>query len=63
MKDLTFRAGWCNVQAYMRPMLDLIEAGRIDPSSIISHRMALDEGVEAYRLFAAREATKVVLTP
>jgi 2-desacetyl-2-hydroxyethyl bacteriochlorophyllide A dehydrogenase len=63
MKDLTFRAGWCNVQAYMRPMLDLIEAGRIDPAAIISHRMALDEGVEAYRLFAAREATKVVLTP
>jgi threonine dehydrogenase-like Zn-dependent dehydrogenase len=63
LKDLTFRAGWCNVQAYMRPMLDLIQAGRIDPASIISHRMALDDGVEAYRLFAAREATKVVLTP
>ena len=22
MKSLTFRAGWCNVQAYMRPLLD-----------------------------------------
>jgi threonine dehydrogenase-like Zn-dependent dehydrogenase len=31
LKSLTFRAGWCNVQAYMRPLLDLIEAGRLHP--------------------------------
>src|SRR6202165_1950690 len=62
-KSLTFRAGWCNVQAYMRPLLDLIAAGRLKPDSIISHRMKLDEAVEAYRMFDAREATKVVLTP
>src|SRR6185503_14687203 len=31
MKSLTFRAGWCNVQAYMRPLLDLIAAGRLHP--------------------------------
>jgi threonine dehydrogenase-like Zn-dependent dehydrogenase len=63
MKDLTFRAGWCNVQAYMRPLLDLIAAGRLDPGSIISHRMKLEEGTEAYELFDSRQATKIVLTP
>ena len=63
LKDLTFRAGWCNVQKYMRPMLALIESGRLQPERIISHRMKLEEGVEAYRMFAAREATKIVLTP
>ena len=63
LKSLTFRAGWCNVQLYMRPLLDLIAAGRLAPDKIISHRMKLDEAEEAYRMFDAREATKIVLTP
>ena len=63
LKSLTFRAGWCNVQAYMRPMLDLIAAGRLHPEKIISHRMKLEQAEEAYRMFDAREATKIVLTP
>jgi threonine dehydrogenase-like Zn-dependent dehydrogenase len=63
LKSLTFRAGWCNVQKYMRPLLDLIEAGRLQPEKIISHRMKLAEAAEAYRMFDAREATKIVLTP
>jgi threonine dehydrogenase-like Zn-dependent dehydrogenase len=62
-KALTYRAGWCNVQAYMRPLLDLIEAGRLKPDAIISDRMKLDQGEEAYRIFNAREAIKIVLTP
>lgn len=63
LKSLTFRAGWCNVQAYMRPLLNLIAAGRIKPDAIISHRMKLEDAAEAYRMFDAREATKIVLTP
>ena len=47
----------------MRPLLDLIAAGRIKPDAIISHRMRLEEAEEAYRLFDAREATKIVLKP
>jgi alcohol dehydrogenase len=63
LKALSFRAGWCNVQAYMRPLLDLIAAGRLKPEVIISHRMKLEEAEEAYRMFEAHEATKIVLTP
>ena len=63
LKALTFRAGWCNVQMYMRPLLDLIAAGRLQPEKIISHRMKLEDAEEAYRMFDAREATKIVLTP
>jgi alcohol dehydrogenase len=44
-------------------VLRLVEAGRIDPVPVISHRMKLDEAAEAYRMFEAREATKIVLTP
>ena len=62
-KALTYRSGWCNVQAYMRPLLDLITSGRLKPDAIISHRMKLDQGEEAYRMFDAREATKIVLAP
>lgn len=63
LKSLSFRAGWCNVQKYMRPLLDLIDAGRLHPEKIISHRMKLAEAEEAYRMFDAREATKIVLLP
>ncbi len=63
VKDLTFRSGWCNVQAHMRPLLNLIEARRIDPTVIISHRLKLDQGERAYEMFDAKEATKIVLTP
>ena len=62
-KSLTFRSGRCNVQKYMRPLLDLIAAGRLRPDLIISHRMKLDQAAEAYMMFDAREATKIVLTP
>ena len=41
----------------------LIEAGKLQPEKIISHRMKLAEAEEAYRIFDAREATKIVLTP
>src|SRR3977135_3131842 len=63
LKSLTFRAGWCNVQAYMRPLLDLIAAGPPTPEAINSPRMKLDQAEEAYRMFDAHEATKIVLTP
>lgn len=62
-KSLTFRSGRSNVQKYMRPLLELIAAGRLHPEKIISHRMKLADAEEAYKMFAAREATKIVLTP
>jgi threonine dehydrogenase-like Zn-dependent dehydrogenase len=62
-KALTFRSGRSNVPRYMKPLLDLLAAGRLHPEKIISHRMKLDQAEEAYRMFDAREATKIVLTP
>jgi len=44
-------------------VLDLLRLGRIDPTPTISHHMSLEDAPEAYKLFEAREATKVVLTP
>ena len=44
-------------------LLRLTEGGRIDPGSIVSHVLPLADAEAAYHLFAAREATKIVLTP
>lgn len=62
-RDLTFRSGIANVHAYMRPLLDLIEAGRLHPERVVSHRLGLDQAEEAYRMFDRREATKILLAP
>ena len=44
-------------------LLALISAGRLDPTEVVSHRLPLAQAPEAYRLFEAREATKVILQP
>ena len=44
-------------------LLERIADGELDPTPVITHRMALADAAEAYRLFDSREATKVVLTP
>jgi len=44
-------------------LLSMIEAGVLDPSVIVSHRMPMSDAAEAYAMFDAREATKVVLLP
>lgn len=62
-KGVTIRAAQCNVKRYMPHLLEHIRAGRIDARGIISHRLSLDDGPEAYRMFAKKqdECTKCVL--
>lgn len=62
-RDLSFRIGVANIHRDIDATLALVAAGRIDPTAVISHRLPLSEAVEGYRLFDAREATKVVLIP
>jgi threonine dehydrogenase-like Zn-dependent dehydrogenase len=64
-KALTIRSGQTHVQRYMKPLLEQIESGKIDPTMIISHRMTLDEAPEAYELFKHKqdECVKCVLRP
>ena len=64
-KSLTIRTGQCHVQRYLRPLLARIEAGEIDPSFVISHRMSLEDAPQAYEIFKNKreDCTKVVLTP
>ncbi|GHA06923.1 zinc-dependent alcohol dehydrogenase [Streptomyces echinoruber] len=64
-RSLTLRTGQCHVQKYMRPLLDLIEQGRLDPTRVITHRLPLDRAPHGYDLFKNKKdrCEKVVLTP
>jgi len=64
-KALTVKTGQTHVQRYLRPLLDLIEQGRIDPSFIISHHLPLEEAPRGYQMFRDKEdhCTKIVLKP
>lgn len=50
-KGLTFKMGQTHTQKYMQPLLEHILEGRIDPSIIISHRIDLNQGPDAYKNF------------
>lgn len=64
-KGLTFRMGQTHVQKYLRPLFQRIQAGDIDPSFVISHRLPLDAAAEGYAMFASQQnnVTKIVLQP
>ncbi len=63
LKGLTLRLGLANVIAHVDRVLALIEAGRLDPSPLVTHHMKLDQAPEAYGIYDNREALKIVLTP
>ncbi len=63
IKGVTVEGGVANIVNYMDEVTTLIMAGKLKPSSLISHRMGLSEAAEAYRMFHEREATKIVLDP
>lgn len=60
--DIRF-TGLCPVHAVWRSAMAEMEAGRIDPRPLISHRLPLEEAARGYELFDARRATKVLLIP
>jgi len=64
-KSLTLRTGQTHMMRYMKPLLERIEKGEIDPSFVISHRLPLTQAPEAYHMFREKEdhCTKVVLDP
>ncbi len=64
-KGLTFKMGQTHVHRYMRPLLEKIEKGEIDPSFIITHRLRLDDAPEGYDTFKNKQdnCIKVVMKP
>jgi threonine dehydrogenase-like Zn-dependent dehydrogenase len=65
LKGLTFRIGVCPVPETWPALVPLVQAGRIAPERVFTHRMPLSEGARAYQLFDRREdgVLKVLLDP
>ena len=56
-------AGTTPVHAWWERAMAEVQAGRLDPLPIVSHRLPLDEAAHGYELFDTRRATKVLLEP
>src|SRR6201982_236454 len=64
-KGITMKMGQTNMHNYMKPLLDRIESGQIDPSYIISHRITLEQAPEMYKVWRDKQqnVTKIVIDP
>ena len=64
-RAITIRTGQTHCQKYLRPLLQRIQNGEIDPSFVITHVWPLERAPEAYVMFRDKqdECIKVVLKP
>jgi glutathione-independent formaldehyde dehydrogenase len=64
-KGLSMGTGQANVKSYNRYLRDLIIAGRVEPSFVVSKELPLEEAPDAYQRFDNREEgySKVLLHP
>ena len=63
-KSLTVRTGQTHMHRYMRPLLERVERGEIDPSFVITHRLRLEDAPKGYDMFLHKRdgCEKVVLS-
>jgi threonine dehydrogenase-like Zn-dependent dehydrogenase len=64
-RSLTIRTGQCHVHRYLRPLLDRIERGDIDPTFVITHTLPLGAAPDGYNMFNNKQddCIKIVLKP
>jgi threonine dehydrogenase-like Zn-dependent dehydrogenase len=64
-KGLTFKMGQTHVHRYLKPLLNHIENGELDPSFVITHTLPLDQAPHGYKIFKDKKdnCIKVVLKP
>jgi threonine dehydrogenase-like Zn-dependent dehydrogenase len=64
-KALTIKSGQTHVQRYLKPLLERVKQGQIDPSFVVTHRMKLDDVADGYAIFNDKvdDCMKVVLRP
>lgn len=64
-KGLTMKTGQTHLHRYLRPLLERVQNGDIDPSFVVTHRLPLDAAPEAYEIFKHKKdnCIKVVLKP
>src|SRR4051795_3844649 len=64
-RSITIKTGQCHVQRYLKPLLERIQNGEIDPSFVITHRLPLEQAPEGYKMFRDKQdnCEKIVLKP
>ncbi|MDA8219256.1 MAG: glutathione-dependent formaldehyde dehydrogenase [Dehalococcoidales bacterium] len=64
-KNLKINSGNCPHRHYVPQLVDLVEAGEIDPTMILTEELAFDDVIEAYKRFDRREPgwVKVAVEP
>lgn len=64
-RNITLKMGQCPSHAYVDPILKLIKENKFDARDIITHKLSLDRGEHAYKIFDKKEdnCIKVVLKP
>jgi threonine dehydrogenase-like Zn-dependent dehydrogenase len=64
-RSLTMKTGQCHVHRYMKPLLERIQNGEIDPSFVITHQMSLNDAPNGYGMFVNKDdnCVKIVLKP
>jgi len=64
-RSLTIKTGQTHVHRYLRPLLERIQNGEIDPSFVVSHHLPLEDAPQGYEMFKHKQdnCTKVVLRP
>ncbi|HKX30816.1 MAG TPA: zinc-dependent alcohol dehydrogenase [Blastocatellia bacterium] len=64
-RALKIKTGQTHVQRYMRPLLERIMKGEIDPSFVVTHRLRLEDAPEGFDMFLNKRdgCVKVVLKP
>jgi threonine dehydrogenase-like Zn-dependent dehydrogenase len=62
-RSITIKAGQCHVQRYMKPLLERIRRGEIDPTMVITHTLPLEEAPHGFDIFVNKRdnCEKVVL--
>jgi threonine dehydrogenase-like Zn-dependent dehydrogenase len=59
--DIRF-SGMANVQGWWKAALSAVAEGEVDPTRMVTHRIALADADEGYELFRSRRATKVIMS-
>jgi threonine dehydrogenase-like Zn-dependent dehydrogenase len=64
-RSITIRTGQCHGQKYLKPLLERIQNGQIDPSFVITHHLPLSQAPEGYAMFREKQddCIKIVLKP
>jgi threonine dehydrogenase-like Zn-dependent dehydrogenase len=64
-KGLTLRMNQASVKRHLPRLIEHIQAGRLDPKAIITHRVPLEEVSDAYHIFSGKldNCIKTILVP